>query len=193
MQSMKTPLLLTLFYHFFIFTPSPTLSYSQTFTQGGPRRPTESNNHRYSPYSSQTKRSSQLPPFKPGVRPTNYQPHTYDPYASQQQPQQQQQQQSSHHWPTNHHDPYGQSYRPPYSTYPPHFYSTYNSNSNSNTNTNNNSSHQSIDSRSRQMCATHGKLRTIPNLVELSSGKWECTSNYPCRQSLNETKDQGQQ
>lgn len=124
------------------------------------------------PFSSSPSRSTQLPPFKPGVRPANYQPRTYDPYASQQ---------SS--WPTNHRDPYGQSYRPPYSAYPPHFYSNYN----------NNSSHQASDSRPRQMCAIHGKWRTIPNLVELPSGKWECTANDPCRQSSSELSAKQQQ
>jgi len=163
--------------------------------QTGSRRANETLTRRYSPYSSQG-RNTQQPPFKPGVRPSGYQQQNYDSYNSQQ----------NHHWPTNHHDPYGQSYRPPYNNYPPHFYSGFsgnngnngnNNNFNNNVNANNfnynNGQNQSNSSRQRQVCDIHGKLRTIQNLVETPNGKWECTSADPCRQSSSETsgKDQG--
>jgi hypothetical protein len=136
----------------------------------------------HSPYSSQGNRGphnqqhkqqpqqqQQEPPFKPGMR-----PQSYDSFPLQQ----------NQNWPTNHHDPYGQSYRPPYNNYPPHFYST----------PSGSGGNQSGDSRPRQTCDLHGKLRTVQNLVEMPNGKWECTSADPCRQSANETagKDQGQ-
>jgi len=144
----------------------------KTFGQGGPRR-TETHLQRYSPYSSNNRGLPLQPPFKPGVRPSGY-------YQGNQQydsssPQRHQQL----HWPTSHRDPYGHAYRPPYNTYPPHFYSFPSSNNNHNSSNNNN--HQSADSRPRQKCAIHGKLRTLPNLVETPSGQWECTNGDPCR------------
>jgi hypothetical protein len=155
----------------------------KTLGQGGSRR-TETVSQRYISYPPQNNRSGQQqlsPPFKPGVRPTGYQSQSFDSYPPQQ----------SHHWPTNHHDPYGQSYRPPYNNYPPHYYSNFALGGN---NGNGNDNHQSGGERQRQICALHQKLRTIQNLVEMPSGKWECTSADPCRQSAAETtgKDQGQ-
>lgn len=160
----------------------------KTMSEGGPRRPTETVTHRYSPYhpqSSSRVTSQQQPPFKPGMRPPGFQSQSsYDPYASQQ-----------NHWPTNHHDPYGQSYRPPYNTYPPHFYANTNTNTNTNYNSASTGSSQqsSGDSRQRYMCSTHGKLRTVQNLIEISTGKWECTSSDPCKQNsvVTTVNDQG--
>jgi hypothetical protein len=145
-------------------------------------RRTDTSSQRYTSYPPQNNRSGQQqlsPPFKPGVRPSGYQSQSFDPFPPQQQ---------QSHWPTNHHDPYGQSYRPPYNNYPPHYYSNFSSSGNGS----NNGSQQSGE-RQRQICAIHQKLRTIQNLVEMPSGKWECTSADPCRQSAAETsgKDQG--
>jgi hypothetical protein len=154
----------------------------KTLAQGGSRH-TDTGSQRYTSYPPQNNRSGQQqlsPPFKPGVRPSGYQTQSFDPYPPQQQS----------HWPTNHHDPYGQSYRPPYNNYPPHYYSNFASGGNG---SNNGGQQQSGGERQRQICALHQKLRTIQNLVEMPNGKWECTSADPCRQSAAESsgKDQG--
>jgi hypothetical protein len=45
----------------------------------------------------------------------------------------------------------------------------------------------SSSSVQRASCHLHGKLRSIPNLIEVEHGKYECTPNDPCKLSTPST------